>query len=53
VSGGRLTDYTVGVNWYWNAYTKMEFNWVHAVSDLPVRDTAHSDLFGLRAQIDF
>lgn len=53
VSGGRLTDYTVGVNWYWNAYTKMEFNWVHAVSDLPARDTAHSDLFGLRAQIDF
>jgi len=53
VTGGRLTDYTVGVNWYWNAYTKMEFNWVHAVSDLSARETAHSDLFGLRAQIDF
>jgi phosphate-selective porin OprO/OprP len=53
VRGGRITDYTAGINWYWNAYTKMVFNYVHAVSDVPSRDTAHSDMFGVRAQIDF
>jgi phosphate-selective porin OprO/OprP len=53
VQGGRITDYTLGLTWYWNAYTKLVFNYVHAVSELPARETAHSDLFGIRAQIDF
>lgn len=53
VRGGQITDYTAGLNWYWNAYTKLVFNYVHAVSSVPARETAHSDLFGIRAQIDF
>ena len=55
IAGGTITDYTAGLNWYWNPYTKMVFNYVHAISDSPAgpAGTAHTDLFGVRAQIDF
>lgn len=53
VNGGTIMDYTAGLNWYWNPYTKMVFNYVHAVSDTPAFPVAHTDLFGVRAQIDF
>ncbi len=55
IAGGTITDYTAGLNWYWNPYTKMVFNYVHAISDAPggPTGTAHTDMFGIRAQIDF
>ena len=53
VNGGTLMDYTAGLNWYWNPYTKMVFNYVHAISDTPAFPVAHTDLVGVRAQIDF
>lgn len=53
IQGGQITDYTAGINWYWNAYTKMVFNYIHAISETAGHDTARSDLFGLRVQIDF
>ena len=53
IRGGTIMDYTAGVNWYWNPYTKMVFNYVHAVSDTAAFPKAHTDLFGVRAQLDF
>ncbi len=53
IRGGRLLDCTVGLNWYWNPYTKMVFNWVHATSDNPTFPKCQTDLFGVRAQLDF
>ena len=53
IRGGTIMDYTAGVNWYWNPYTKMVFNYVHAVSDTAAFPKAQTDLFGVRAQIDF
>jgi phosphate-selective porin OprO/OprP len=53
INGGTIMDYTAGLNWYWNPYTKMVFNYVHAISDTPAAVTARTDLFGVRAQIDF
>lgn len=53
VNGGTITDFTAGLNWYWNPYTKLVFNYIHAVSNKPGFDTANTDLFGVRAQIDF
>jgi phosphate-selective porin OprO and OprP len=53
INGGTIMDYTTGLNWYWNPYTKMVFNYVHAISDTPAAVTARTDLFGVRAQIDF
>lgn len=53
IQGGRLTDWTAGVNWYWNPYTKLVFNYVHSVASVPSYDQSQTDMFGLRAQVDF
>jgi phosphate-selective porin OprO/OprP len=53
IRGGTIMDYTAGVNWYWNPYTKMVFNYVHAIADGPANPVSHTDMVGIRAQIDF
>lgn len=53
IRGGTLLDYTLGLNWYWNPYTKMVFNYVHAISDNPTFPKCQTDMFGVRAQLDF
>ena len=53
IRGGTIMDFTGGVNWYWNPYTKMVFNYVHAISNTAGFPTAQTDMFGVRAQIDF
>lgn len=53
IQGGTLMDYTAGVNWYWNPYTKIVFNYVHAISDGPTYPKTQTDMFGIRAQLDF
>ncbi|MFO0979430.1 MAG: porin [Planctomycetaceae bacterium] len=53
IRGGTIMDYTAGVNWYWNPYTKMVFNYVHSISDSPTFPESQTDLFGVRAQVDF
>lgn len=52
IRGGNLTDWTVGLNWYWNPRTKLQFNYIHAWLD---RDTGNSeaDVIAVRAQADF
>ncbi|MEL7496039.1 MAG: porin [Planctomycetota bacterium] len=53
IAGRRLTDFTVGLNWYWNQYAKVQFNWIHSqLNDLTFGDSK-ADTFGLRAQLDF
>jgi phosphate-selective porin OprO/OprP len=52
-TGGDLWDTTVGVNWYWNPYTKVVFNWVHSFLNNPLTGRSDADSFALRAQIDF
>lgn len=53
VRGGTLTDWTVGVNWYWNPYTKMVFNYIHAYNIDPTVGKNDTDIFGMRMQVDF
>jgi phosphate-selective porin OprO/OprP len=52
IRGGNLTDWTVGLNWYWNPRTKLQFNYIHAWLN---RDTGNSeaDIIAVRAQADF
>lgn len=51
--GGTMTDYTVGVNWYWNAYSKKVFNWIHSMPDERVGGQSTTNIFGLRMPVDF
>ncbi len=53
IRGGRLTDFTFGVNWYLNNYSKIQFNYIRAFLDSPTTGDSTADIFGLRAQLDF
>ena len=52
VSGGNVTDHTVGLNWYLNPYTRWMVNYVN--SDLRrFNGTGNMSIFETRVQIDF
>ena len=61
IRGGTLTDFTAGINWYWNAYTKMVFNYIHAWNDSATVNPAtqqafgnnDTDIYAARIQVDF
>lgn len=53
IKGGRLTDFTFGLNWYLNNYSKIQFNYIRAFLDNPANTSTTADIFGLRAQLDF
>lgn len=53
IQGGRLVDLTFGLNWYINPYTRMDFNYVHAMLDRGAPGRSAGNLFGLRAQFEF
>ena len=52
-AGGRLTDTTIGLNWYINAHTKFQFNWIYAALDAPVIGDGSASTFAFRGHIDF
>ena len=45
--------HTFGVNWYLNPYTRMMFDYVHALGHRGVNDAGFLDAFMTRFQIDF
>jgi phosphate-selective porin OprO/OprP len=53
IRGGRLTDVTLGINWYLNPYCKFVGNYIHAFLDHPVRGDSDTDIYAVRAHLDF
>lgn len=53
VLGGRLNDITGGLNWYLNDFTKFQFNYIRANLDRAPAGDSHTDIFAVRAQLDF
>jgi phosphate-selective porin OprO and OprP len=53
IRGGMLTDWTMGLNWYLNPYCKIQANYIRAFLDHRRTGKSTTDIFGLRAQIDF
>ena len=51
--GRRLTDTTLGLNWYVNDYAKFQFSWIHADLSDPVLGSSSADTFAVRGQLDF
>lgn len=49
----RVNNLAFGVNWYWNPYTRVVFDYWHSWSKLPNQGADEADLFGLRMQYDF
>ena len=44
---------TVGVNWYWNKFAKVQFNWIRSMPDYIGYGAAPFDIYGTRFQIEF
>lgn len=53
VQGGRLTDFTVGLNWYLNPYLRFTANYIRAFADNPVNSDSVTDIFATRVGFDF
>ena len=53
INGRRLTNFGVGCNWYWNRYTKIQFNWLNSQLDDVSLGESDANTFAARAQIDF
>jgi phosphate-selective porin OprO/OprP len=51
---GVQNDITLGVNWYWNPYTRMMFNYIHAANTYSNNAlNSDTDILALRWQVDF
>ena len=53
IRGGVINDFTAGLNWFMNPYTRMEFNYIHSVPTVDDIGTSRTNMFGLRTQMDF
>jgi phosphate-selective porin OprO/OprP len=53
ITGNRMNDLTVGVNWYLNQFTKFQFNYIHSWLDSATFDRSNTDIVAMRAQLDF
>jgi phosphate-selective porin OprO/OprP len=50
---GTLTDSTLGMTWWWNYHTKLQFNWIHAMLNNTAKGFSTADNFVARIQVDF
>jgi len=57
LNGGKQTTHIVGVNWYWNKYMRMMFDYSHSkitnASDVFSPGVNAVDTFSIRAQVDW
>jgi len=53
IKGGRLFDYTLGLNWYLNSYTKIQLEWIRANLTNSSFGNSITNLYDLRIQWDF
>jgi phosphate-selective porin OprO/OprP len=53
-TGGQLSQYTLGVNWYLNPNMRVQWNYVRANRNVPAPNFAgNADLFGMVFHVDF
>lgn len=53
IRGGSLHDMTCGLNWYLNDFTKFQFNYIQADLNRTPTGDSRTDIFAVRAQLDF
>jgi phosphate-selective porin OprO and OprP len=50
---GALNESTVALNWWWNQYTRVQFNWIHTMLENNANGFSAMDIFATRFQIEF
>ncbi len=50
---GVLNESTVALNWWWNMYTRVQFNWIHAMLENNVHGFSSTNIYTARFQIEF
>lgn len=53
IQGNNLTDFTCGLNWYLNPYTRMKFNYIRAFLQDTAKGNSHTDAFGMRFDVEY
>jgi len=53
IQGNNLTDFTIGLNWYLNPYTRWKFNYVRAFLEDSRVGNSLTDMYGMRFDYDF
>ena len=53
IQGNNLTDFTVGLNWYLNPYTRWKFNYVRAFLEDTRAGNSLTNIYGMRFDYDF
>ena len=54
IQGNNLTDFTVGLNWYLNSYTRWKFNYIRAfLEDQRQGGNSMTDAYGTRIDFEF
>jgi hypothetical protein len=53
VKGNNLTDFTIGLNWYLNPYTRWKFNYIRAFLEDERNGNSLTDAYGTRIDFDF
>jgi phosphate-selective porin OprO/OprP len=55
IRGNNLTDFTLGLNWYLNPYTRWKFNYIRAFLEDTRTNKGNSmtDAYGMRIDFDF
>ncbi|MFM7205279.1 MAG: OprO/OprP family phosphate-selective porin, partial [Planctomycetaceae bacterium] len=55
IQGNNLTDFTVGLNWYLNPYTRWKFNYIRAFLEdsRTTKGNSMTDAYGMRVDFDF
>lgn len=49
----RLLSSTIGLNWYWNAYSKCQFDWINGSLNDPALGDSSTNTYAARVQFDF
>lgn len=50
---GILNESTVALNWYWNQYARIQFNWIHSMVNSNLYGKYDLDVFAGRFQLEF
>lgn len=52
-NAGRLTNLTVGLNWFWNEYAKVQLDWIHCMLDNQTFGDSDCNIYAMRFEVDF